>query len=72
MILFGLSSRRLRWIRLSELLLIVMGGVRFRNVNARLRALGWQRALGALGSFVGFRVRRVGHRLMLMRTAIDL
>lgn len=54
------------------LLLVVMGGLRFRDMNSRLRALGRQRTLRALGGLVRFRVRRVGHRLMLMRATVDL
>lgn len=50
----------------------MMGGVRLGDVNPSLRALGWQRTLRALGSFVRLRVRRVGHCLMLMGTTIDL
>lgn len=62
----------LRGIRLSVLLLVMMSGVRLGDVNPSLRALGWQRTLRALGSFVRLRVRRVGHCLMLMGTTIDL
>lgn len=51
---------------------IKMGRVSLGNVDASLRALGGQRALRALGSLVGLRVRGVGNRLMLMSAAIDL
>lgn len=54
------------------LLLIVMSGVGFGDVNSSLRALGWQRALRTLGCFVRFSVWRIGHCLMLMGTTIDL
>lgn len=49
-----------------------MGRVSLGDVDASLRALGGQRALRALGSLVRLRVRRVGHRLMLMGAAINL
>lgn len=49
-----------------------MGGVGLGNVNASLRTLGRQRTRRALGGLVGFRVRRVGYRLMLMGAAVDL
>lgn len=42
------------------------------DVNSSLRAFGWQRALRTLRRFVRLRVRRVGHRLMLMGAAVDL
>lgn len=50
-----------------------MGRVGLGDVDASLRALGTgQRALRALGGFVGLRVRRIGYRLMLMGAAVDL
>lgn len=53
--------------------LIMMSRVSLADVNAGLlRALGRQRALRALGGFVGLRVRGVGHRLVLMSAAVDL
>lgn len=58
-------------ITLSVLRQVVMGGVGLGNVNASL-ALGRERTLRALGGLVGLRVRRVGHRLMLMGAAVDL
>jgi len=57
----------------SRELLILVGRVSLGDVNARLRALSsGQRALRALGGLVRLRVRRVGHRLMLMGAAVDL
>jgi len=41
-------------------------------MDAGLRALGGQRALRALGGLIGLRVWRIGYRLVLMSTAIDL
>lgn len=53
--------------------LIMMSRVSLGDVDAGLlRALGRQRTLRALGGFVGFRVRGVGHRLVLMGAAVDL
>lgn len=50
-----------------------MGRVGLGDVDASLRALGTgQRALRALGGFVGLRVRRIGYRLVLMGAAVDL
>lgn len=53
--------------------LVEMSGVGLGDVYAGLRALGSrQRALRALGGLVRLRVRRVGHRLVLMGAAVDL
>lgn len=57
---------------LPVLRLIVMGRVSLGDVDARLRAVGRQGALRALGRLVGLCVRGVGHRLMLMSAAVDL
>lgn len=57
---------------LSVLRLIMVSRVSLGDVDAGLLLLGRQRTLRALGSFVRLRVRRVGHRLMLMGAAIDL
>lgn len=58
--------------RLALSWMIEVGRVSLGDVNAGLRTLVGQRALWALGGFVWLRVWRVGHRLMLMSTAIDL
>lgn len=56
----------------SVLRLIMVSRVCLGDVDASLLLLGRQRTLRALGSFVRLRVRGVGHRLMLMGTAVDL
>lgn len=69
------AEHRIQLILLERLALsrmIEMSRVGLGDVNASLRALGGQRALRALGGLVGLRVRRVGHRLMLMGAAINL
>lgn len=69
------AEHRIQLILLERLALsrmVEMSRVGLGDVNASLRALGGQRALRALGGLVGLRVRRVGHRLMLMGAAINL
>lgn len=70
-----IAEHRIQLVLLERLALsrmIEMGRVSLGDVDASLRALGGQRALRALGSLVRLRVRRVGHRLVLMGAAIDL
>lgn len=55
------------------LLLIMMCRLSFCNVYSRLCTLSrWQWALRTFSRFIGLSVWRIGHRLMLMRAAIDL
>lgn len=70
-----IAEHRIQLVLLERLALswmIEMSRVGLGDVDASLRALGGQRALRAFSGLVGLRVRRVGHRLMLMGAAIDL